>query len=344
MKIQLGSRSYDDGLLILIFTVAFLLLVYMTIPLLDGMVLGLVFAYIGRPIRNLFGERRRLGSLVATICIVLPISVIIGLGAIEIVNQLLWLAEHQAEIVHAANGFMGGVNLPPFLYERLNSSIKNVASIVTSFAASVQIFSMGREFTLDVLNFILSLPVCYFLLADGYHLQESAIRLLPQDKVKIYQRYLARIDKILSGVYLGSIYTAIAGGLTSIVIFYLFGVPRPFALASMVFLAGIIPFMTWLVFIPTSIFRYFMNGPVDALAFFLVGSVMVHLVELIIRPYFVSAKSSIHPLLVLISFMGGGLVAGITGFFLAPALMGIIIAIHQVNSEGTNECEKEKEE
>jgi predicted PurR-regulated permease PerM len=138
---------------------------------------------------------------------------------------------------------------------------------------------------------------------------------------------------MLSGIFLGSVYTAIVGGLVSIVIFYLFGVPRPYALASMVFLAGLVPFLTWLVFIPTSISRYFLLGPADALVFFAVGSILVHIAELVIRPYFVYTKSSLHPLLVMISFMGGGLVAGIAGFFLAPALVGMIVAIYQVSQE-----------
>jgi carbonic anhydrase/acetyltransferase-like protein (isoleucine patch superfamily) len=46
------------------------------------MILGVVFAYIGLPVRNLFGKRRLFGSAVATICIAIPISMIVGIGAI----------------------------------------------------------------------------------------------------------------------------------------------------------------------------------------------------------------------------------------------------------------------
>ena len=72
---------------------------------------------------------------------------------------------------------------------------------------------------------------------------------------------------------------------------------------------------------------------VYAVLFFLAGSTLVHLAELLIRPYLVSAASSIHPLLVLISFMGGGMVAGMAGFFLAPALVGVIVGTYQVMAE-----------
>jgi predicted PurR-regulated permease PerM len=327
------SWLHTNRLLLLVVIPALILVFYLVFPLLDGMILGVVFAYVGLPIRNLFGSRRVLGSLVATFCIALPISVIVGMGAIELLNQFIWLAEHQSEIIKAATFLIGDLRIPQVVIEELTLSIKNIVSIAASIMASLPFLGLGKAFSLGVLNFILSLPVCYFLLSDGHKLGGFFLAILPEDKAELNMKYLTRIDRMLSGIFLGSVYTAIAGGLVSIVIFYLFGVPRPYALASMVFLAGLVPFLTWLVFIPTSLFRYFLLGPVDAIVFFAVGSVLVHIAELIIRPYFVYTKSSLHPLLVMISFMGGGLVAGIAGFFLAPALVGTIVAIYQVSQE-----------
>ena len=146
-------------------------------------------------------------------------------------------------------------------------------------------------------------------------------------------RCLTRIDSILCGVYIGSIYTAIAGGITSVAIFYLFSVPRPLAMASIVFLAGLVPFLTWLVFIPTAVGRYIESGPLDAALFFLAASILVHVAELFIRAYIVYSRSSLHPLLVLLSFFGGGLVAGISGFFLAPAMVAVVTGIYREISE-----------
>jgi predicted PurR-regulated permease PerM len=53
-------------------------------------------------------------------------------------------------------------------------------------------------------------------------------------------------------------------------------------------------------------------------------------VELVVRPYIVYARSSIHPMLVLLAFLGGGLVGGVFGFFLAPAMLGTISGIYQM--------------
>jgi predicted PurR-regulated permease PerM len=173
------------------------------------------------------------------------------------------------------------------------------------------------------------------LLLDGEKFVESIIALLPPEDVDTCRLYIDRIDKILSGIFIGTIYTSILGSLIAAIIFYIFGLPRPFALASIVFIAGMIPVLTaWIVIVPATIYRYFALGLADALIFLVVSSSLIYLPsELFIRPYLVSSKSSMHPLLVMLCFIGGALVAGIGGFFLAPAIMGIIVGIYQVRRE-----------
>ncbi len=335
MKINL-QRLGERGWLSIIALALFILISYLIFPLLDGIVLGVVFAYVGRPIKHLFGKRRMLGSLAGTLCIVIPLSLIFALGVSEAVSQTIWIEAHRAEIFSAVLGFISTLPLSHFMLSELFGSLQNVLGVIAPFIASLPFANIGRSLSLGIINFLISLPVCYFLLMDGRRLENAAMLLLPYENTGIQRRCLTRIDSILSGIYLGSIYTAIAGGITSIGIFYLFGVPRPFAMACIVFLAGLVPFLTWLVFIPTAISRYIAVGPVDALLFFLAGSILVHVAELVIRPYIVYTKSSLHPLLVLLSFLGGGIVAGIAGFFIAPAVMGILMGIYQTVSEEQN--------
>ncbi len=48
------------------------------------------------------------------------------------------------------------------------------------------------------------------------------------------------------------------------------------------------------------------------------------------RPVLVGKASSIHPLLILLSFLGGGIVGGLAGFFLGPIAVGVVIAAYSV--------------
>jgi predicted PurR-regulated permease PerM len=316
---------------------AVLMTVYFIFPFLDGIILGMVFAYVGRPIRDKFGQRRRLGSLVAAICIVVPIFLILGLGTLEIANQIIILARNQ-EALRSGLGILmqqTAMDLPSWVKDFLTSGLENTAGLIAPIAASIPIFHIGRVVSLGIINFLISIPICYFVLTDGEGFKESIISLLPQGEMKIYRKYIDRIDRILSGIYIGTIYTSILGSLIAAFIFYAFGLPRPFALASIVFVAGMVPFLTsWIVIIPVTVYRYFAVGLAEAVLFFVLASSLIYLPsELLIRPYLVSAKSSLHPVLVMLSFLGGALVAGIGGFFLAPAIMGAIVGIYQVRRE-----------
>lgn len=125
------------------------------------------------------------------------------------------------------------------------------------------------------------------------------------------------------------IYTAIAGGITSEAIFYHISIPRPLAMASIVFLAELARFLTWLIFIPTAVSRYIESGPLDAALSF-PGRIHPGPCGGFLHPGLHSyAKSTLHPLLVLLAFLGCGLVAEVAGFFLAPAMVGVVTGIYR---------------
>lgn len=330
---EILPRASRGGLPIILIAAALFCLAYLVHPLFDGILLGVAFAYVGRPIRNLFGRRRRIGSLVAALIMVISISAIFAMAVSEVGSQINWAVAHKGEIVQTVSGFVEALNVPQAMLDELASGVQNAVGMLATLLASLPVFGIGWSVFLGSINFIVSLPVSYFILADGSKLTSAISSVVPLDEMHLQRKYLLRIDEILDGIFMGSIYTAIAGGLSSVIIFYLFGIPRPVAMACVVFFAGLVPFLTWLVFIPPTIYVYYTVGLYDAFLFFTVGSLLVHVAELVIRPYFVSVKSSMHPLLVMVSFLGGGMVAGIGGFFLAPALMGGIIGVYQVKSE-----------
>lgn len=349
MDKDLRCQLVENAWVLLPLLFILILISYFLFPLMDGIILGVVLAYVARPIRDKFGRRRRLGSIVATTAIILPIVLILGIGGVEVVSQLNWVVENQGEIIRRTGTFIRSFEVPlenyeilpefrditPVIYEDLTGSLKTLIEILARVLSSLPVFSYGMSLVLTALNLIASMYVCYFLLMDGGRLARGIMTIIPSENISIYKKYSARIDSILSGIFIGAIYTAIVSGLISAMVFYAFGIPRPFALASIVFISGMIPVLSsWLVIVLITLYRYFDLGLFDALFFFAVATAFIYLPsDLVIRPYIVSTKSTIHPLLVILSFVGGVLVAGIGGFFLAPALMGIVVGVYQVHKE-----------
>ena len=323
--------------MLLIALASLFLVAYFFFPFMDGIILGTVFAYVGKPIRDLFPRKKRTGVLIAVLCIVIPIFLVLGLGMIEIANQIVILAKNQEAIRIALADFadQASRDLAPWIKDILAGGLENAAGILGTIASSIPVFYLGRMASLAIINFFISIPVCYFILLEGESLVSSLISMLGEREKLTGWRYIRRIDAILSGIFIGTIYTSILGSIISLAVFYAFSMPKPFALASIVFVAGMVPFFTsWTVIIPLSIYRYLSAGADGAAVFFIISSALIYIPsELLIRPYLVASRSSLHPLLVMLSFLGGAMVAGIGGFFLAPALMGTIVGIYQVRRE-----------
>ncbi len=310
---------------------AFLIL----LPMADGIVLGIVFAYIARPIQIKFGKYRKIGAMVASLCIFIPIVFIVGAGIVEIINQVSWFIENQISVMSGILDFIHSLEIPEAYVERINITIWNLFTSLLPAVGSIGLISYAKSIGLFVINFIVSILFCYFLLADGDRVYCAFLGIIPGDYRLIVNRYASHLDLILKGVFIGNAYSALIVSVTSVIVFYAFGFDHVLALATLVFIASVIPlFAGYMVLLPLAIVRYLEQGLESASLFFLVSSLVIYgPPELILRPYLTSLKSKIHPMLLMLAFLGGAFVGGIAGFFAAPILLGALVAAYRVYQE-----------
>lgn len=312
-------------------SILFLTIVYIVLPILDGIVLGVVFAYVGRPISNKLSKYTKFAPFIATACIIAPIVFILGIGAIEIINQIIWMIGHHSEIITSFTGTIEELDIPEFVYADISRTIENFTSTIISVIGQIPAFEYAQKIAMLAINFLVSIFVCFFLLLDGDRLVALIKNLFPQTNATIIDTFIKHSDRILSGIFIGNLYAAIIISIISIIVFYFFEVPHILAMASLIFLASLIPmFAGWMILGPIAVGRYFTYGLSDAVIFFVVASIVIYgPTELALRPYIIGVKSYTHPLLMMLMFIGGAFVAGIAGFFLAPMLMGILIAAYR---------------
>lgn len=306
---------------------------YIVLPLMDGIILGLVFAYIARPIRKGLMKRgvgNKLSALVATTAIIIPLMGILGLGMIEIINQLIMMAKNQQELVNSIITFINELDIPEPIYVQIRDAVFNLSSTILPMLGQIP-FSMGMKIAMFILNVIISVFVCFFLLMDGARFVDALMNMVTADKLPIVSSFKEHLDYILAGIFLGNIYAAMITSILSVGVFYYFKVPHIPAMSALILIAGLIPiFAGWMVLLPIAIFRYFEFGAPDAAVFILVSALILYApTELLFKPYIVGRASHIHPLLVMLAFIGGGLVGGIGGFFMAPIFLGTLIAAYR---------------
>lgn len=305
------------------------------LPLADGIVLGIVFAYIARPIQVKFGNYRKIGALIASLFIFIPIVFIVGAGIVEILNQISWVIDHQTSVMRVILDFINALEIPEIYVERINNAIWNLFTSLLPAVGSVGLISYAQSIGLFVINFAVSIFFCYFLLADGDRLYCAFLGVIPDDYHNIVNRYAAHLDLILKGVFIGNAYSALIVSVTSVIVFYAFGFTHVLALATLIFIASIIPlFAGYMVLVPLALIRYFEQGFESASLFFVVSSLVIYgPPELILRPFLTSLRSKIHPMLLMLAFLGGAFVGGIAGFFAAPMLLGALVAAYRVYQE-----------
>jgi predicted PurR-regulated permease PerM len=194
---------------------------------------------------------------------------------------------------------------------------------------------MGKTLAMLLLNTFLAVLICFYLLMDGERLIEKITDIIPEEVESFSVRFIKHFDSILSAIFIGNTYSAIAVGVLSVIVFWVFGLSNVLALSTIMLLAAIIPLLTgWMVVMVLALFRYFEMGSQSAIFFFVVCLVVIILPpEFLVRPYIINTKSDIHPMLIILAFLGGGMVGGIAGFFIAPILLGAIMAAYRASAD-----------
>ncbi|WP_407357216.1 AI-2E family transporter [Methanolobus sp. WCC5] len=329
------SRIIDSRWKIAAAVVILLLLIIQVViflPLADGIILGLVFAYISRPVFLKLRRFRRSGAFIATMSIVVPVVFIIGSGLLEIVRKIVWIFENQTYVLNTVFDYSRNISFLADYGDNVNQFIWNISTSIVPLLSRAGIFSYAFDIIMFGLNLVVAVFVCYFLLADGHRFYEAVVDLFPERCKGAAIRYFEHLDVILQGVFIGNASAALIVSILSLIVFYAFGFPNILALSALIFLASVIPmFAGYMVLVVLAVYRYLEAGPESALVFFVVSSIVIYVPpELFLRPYLSSIKSHVHPLLILLAFLGGAFVGGIAGFFAAPILLGAIIAAYRV--------------
>jgi len=313
---------------IVIVAVLFILLYFFS-PLLDGIVLGVVFAYIVQPIKKWMEKRlsRRSASLIATLLIVVPLLALLILGLMEGIAQASLLSENVAFVQRRFGEIMGGLSLTQSQITTVSNLLSRFGSSFLDILKGLPILHYATALVMLVLNGFIAVVACYYFLADGNRLYKSMKRIFSERTMAVIDRSNKRVGEML----VGNFYAAFIISLISIPFLLYFRVPFWIIAVGFMFLAAMIPiFAEWMVLLPVSLYVLLATDVTTFAIFLGVGLVFVYLIpEFVLRPVLVGKLSNTHPLLLLLAFVGGGIVFGISGFFLAPIAVCVALAIYE---------------
>jgi len=171
-----------------------------------------------------------------------------------------------------------------------------------------------------VFGLLIMMVALFFLLAEGARMLEGLIQISPLEEQHV-RELVAEFDKACRAIVSATLLSAIAQGLLAGVGFYFCGLRSSVAfLMLLTMVLALVPFTgAAAVWVPVSLYLYFFQGSTTAaIGLALYGFFVISTVDNIIKPLVLHGQSKLHPLLALLSVLGGIQALGPIGIIVGP--------------------------
>ncbi|HUL23617.1 MAG TPA: AI-2E family transporter [Thermodesulfobacteriota bacterium] len=346
-----------------IFLIFILFLVFLSIyllyqilsPFLSSIVWAILLAMVFYPLftrlQGLLKKRGVLSALIMTllvlVVIVLPFTLLLASLAGDVIDFY-----HQVEEMIKTGqlqAHLEKVKEIPFLrwiLARLGEHIdlsrtdplpfllKNVNQISTFIFNQTTVLLKG--FSTFVAGFFFTLLSLYYLFKDGSALfkgLKEIVPLPPKEKDLFIQRFKDMIHATIYGGLLIAIIQGVLGGLS----FWVLGLPSPVFWGAAMGLLSFIPIGgTALIWAPAAIILLIGGAVLKGIVLLGIGVFVISMVDNLLRPFFISTRTNIHPLLLFFAVLGGVQAFGLIGLIAGPLIATLFLTLLEIYTQGSN--------
>ena len=171
---------------------------------------------------------------------------------------------------------------------------------------------------------IITIVGLYFFLVDGPAMTESTMRLSPLDD-RHELELIAEFDRISRAVVVATLLAAVVQGLLAGIGFWFAGLESVFLLTLVTMVLAMVPFVgAAAVWLPVSLWllvegNYWAGGLLAVYGFTVVSAA-----DNLIKPIVLHGQSQLHPLLALLSVLGGVQALGPIGIVVGPLVVAVL--------------------
>lgn len=216
-------------------------------------------------------------------------------------------------------------------YANLSQIDPHAALLRWAEQASRYLLSMGAAAVTNLLSFVLDTVVVFFSLffffREGKSIRHGLSAMLPLYPDQTERLFTGISETMIANLY-GGLAVGVAQGILTGLSFWVLALPAPILWALVTALASLVPVVgSALVWGPASILLLFNGHWVKALILFIWGAAVVGQIDVVVRPYVVSARVKVHTLLVFFALLGGVEAFGIIGIFVGPVILSVTLAV-----------------
>jgi predicted PurR-regulated permease PerM len=336
------TQLWTNRSLLALFLICLGLALELARPFLSPLVLAaFLVAVAHRPYHRLharLGGRTQLAAALATLVVALVLVLPAAIFVAMLVGQFTgWADQARAFIgpdgVHRV--FVGQLPLRlqepllrwlPMGQQELATYVSRLATWISSAAPSV--LTLSVEVLIQA--FVLVLAI-YYLFADGQKLVAWVTEVSPLQSR--YTRELIReFYRVAYAMMVGTAAVAVLQGLAAWMLFGGLGIPNPLVWAMALAFASFVPGVgVGLVYLPMAGYLL-LTGHSDKAIICLIYSVtvIVIVIDHLVRPQLVRGRLTLHPLLVFVSIFGGVYLFGLVGLLLGPLIAATMITVVRI--------------
>jgi len=159
----------------------------------------------------------------------------------------------------------------------------------------------------------------FFLYADGPQMLDTVIKFLPLEE-RYVRELITEFDRASRAVVLATLLSALAQGLLAGIGYHFAGAGSVFLLTILTAMFAMVPFLgAASVWVSVCLWLYFYEGSATAaIALAIYGTFIVSMADNVIKPLVLHGQSNLHPLLALLSILGGVQALGPIGILVGP--------------------------
>ncbi len=314
-----------------------------------AILLAMVFYPLFRKLQRLMKKKEILSALVMTllvlIVIILPFCLLLASLASEVVD-VYHRVEEMIKTGQLQTYLETIKEIPIFkeILERLSQHLdfsqmdplpillKNFNQISTFIFN--QTTTLLKGFSSFIAGFFFTLLSLYYLFKDGSHLFERLKEIVPlpsKERDLLIQRFKDMIYATIYGGLLIAIIQGLLGGLS----FWILGLPSAtFWGTAMAFLSFIPIGGTALIWAPAAIILLIGGSIWKGLILLGVGIFVISMVDNLLRPFFISSRTNIHPLLLFFAVLGGVQAFGLIGLVAGPLIATLFLTMTEIYIQG----------
>lgn len=297
------------------------------VPLIIAVILGTVL----EPVVGWLTKRRVPRGFAAAIVLLMAVAVAAGIAVIVVRGFWHQVPEiaHQLAIgwTHALN-WLRGLDIDPIWLERLSNAGGDYLAVASNGALGLATGAVFGAVSFALGSFF-ALYFLYFVLRDARVFPAWLARVTGRNE-QLVTEIDANVRQSLRGYFSGTAITALITGPIFVIPLIVLGIPLVIPTVILYFFLSFVPFVgAWLTGAFAVLIAFGFGGPSAALIVSISLLVSNGPIQNVVLSWALGSSLKLHPVMVLLSTIGGGVVAGVLGMVLGPP---VVSAIQKANA------------